>query len=143
MKLTLKRTDFTDKSTIGELSVNGKFFCYTIEDKDRNLRSDMDIKDIVRLKHYGITAIPYGLYRVQLTMSNRFKRMLPILFNVKGYEGVRLHRGNTAEDSLGCPILGMQKGVNAVYQSTIAEVALVKLMDELPMDEEITLEIIR
>lgn len=143
MKLTLKRTIFTDKSTIGELSVNGKFFCYTIEDKDRNLRNDMDIKDIVRLKQYGITAIPYGIYRVQLTMSNRFKRLLPILFNVKGYEGVRLHRGNTAEDSLGCPILGMQKGVNTVYQSTIAEVALVKLMDELPMDEEITLEIIR
>ena len=143
MDIVLKRTIFTDKSTIGELSVNGKFFCYTIEDKDRNLRNDMDIKDIVRLKQYGITAIPYGIYRVQLTMSNRFKRLLPILFNVKGYEGVRLHRGNTAEDSLGCPILGMQKGVNAVYQSTIAEVALVKLMDELPMDEEITLEIIR
>lgn len=143
MKLILKRTDFTDKSTIGELSVNGKFFCYTIEDKDRNLKSDMDIKDIVRLKQYGITAIPYGLYKVELTMSNRFKRMLPILFNVKGYEGIRLHRGNTAEDSLGCPILGMQKGVNAVYQSRIAEEALVKLMDALPMDEEITLEIIR
>lgn len=141
MKLTLKRTDFTDRSTIGELFVNGVFFCYTIEDKDRNLNNDMDIKEIVRLKQYGITAIPCGTYRMELTMSNRFKRALPLLYNVKGYEGVRLHRGNTAEDSLGCPILGMKKGVDAVYQSTVAEVALVNMIEELPIDEKITITI--
>lgn len=52
------------------------------------------------------TAIPYGRYRVSITMSNRFKKMLPLVHDVPGFTGVRLHGGNTAEDTSGCILLG-------------------------------------
>ncbi len=130
MKLTLKRTEFTDKSTIGELSIDGKFFCYTLEDKDRGLSQDQPLLVINTKKLFGITAIPYGDYEVKLTVSNRFKRLLPILLNVKGYEGVRIHRGNTAEDSHGCPLVGYKKAYNTVFESTKAENDLVAKLKE-------------
>lgn len=141
MKLTLIRKTFTEKSTIGELYINEAFFCYVLEDKDGGLKDSMDIKEIQRLKLYGVTAIPTGTYKLDLTMSNRFKRVLPILYNVKGYEGVRIHRGNTAEDSLGCLIVGYKKDIDKVYQSKEAEADLVAKLDKHPLNEPITITI--
>jgi len=85
MKIDLVRHVFTPRSTIGSLYVDGKFECYTLE-------------DVVRLgeKVYGETAIPEGTYEVQITFSNRFKRDLPLLLKVPGFEGVRIHPGNFA-----------------------------------------------
>jgi len=130
MKLELIRKEFTDKSTIGELYINGTFFCYTLEDKDRGLDQSQNILVINAKKLFGITAIPYGTYEVQLTVSNRFKRLLPILIGVKGYEGVRIHRGNTAEDSHGCPLVGYKKAYNQVFESSKAEEDLMKILKE-------------
>lgn len=138
MNLTLKRTDFTEQSTIGELSIDGKFFCYVLEDKDRGLTAEMSNIIINTKKIFGVTAIPYGTYKVVLSMSNRFKRLLPEIQNVKGYEGVRIHRGNTAEDSLGCLIVGNKKAYNTVFESTKAEEALIK---KLTTKEDIYLTI--
>ena len=143
MNLNLKRTDFTEESTIGELTINGKFICYVLEDKDRGLKQDMDVKEISRLKLYGVTAIPYGTYRVGITMSNRFKKQLPILFNVPGYEGIRIHSGNTAEHSLGCLIVGRKKGVNKVMESMLAMGDLMSILENVPMDENITITIVK
>nr|WP_298656335.1 DUF5675 family protein [uncultured Flavobacterium sp.] len=128
MILRLKRTDFTDVSTIGELSIDGTFFCYVLEDKDRGLLQS-DLLGAIKLKKlYGITAIPKGTYKVKLSMSNRFKRLLPEILDVKGFEGVRIHRGNTATDSLGCLILGFKKAKNSVFESTKAELALMEVL---------------
>jgi len=143
MNLMLKRTDFTDKSTIGELTINGKFICYVLEDKDRGLKDSMDIKEIAMLKLYGVTAIPYGTYKVDLTMSNRFKKVLPILYKVKGYEGVRIHSGNTAEHSLGCLIVGRKKGIDKVSESLLAMGDLMSILERVPVNEEITITIIK
>lgn len=121
MELKLIRETFTDNSTIGELFIDGAFFCYTLEDKDRGLTSVMDILTLNKKKIFGTTCIPYGEYKVLLTMSNRFKRLLPEILDVKGYKGVRIHRGNTAADSLGCIIVGYKRGIDTVYESTKAE----------------------
>lgn len=102
MELVLKRETFTDKSTIGRLSIDGVFECFVLEDKDRGLDSKMTLTQINKIKVYGETAIPYGKYEVVVTMSNRFKKELPLLLNVKGYEGIRIHTGNTDLDSRGC-----------------------------------------
>ena len=95
MELYLKREIFTEESTIGSLSIDGQFECYILEDCDRGLSDEMELSEIVARKVYGKTAIPYGRYQIDWTLSNRFKIMMPILLNVKGYEGIRIHKGNS------------------------------------------------
>lgn len=140
MILTLVRKEFTEVSTIGELYVNDVFFCYTLEDKDRGLDQSQSTLTINAKKIFGKTAIPYGTYKVITNMSNRFKRILPLLIDVKGYEGVRIHRGNTAEHSLGCILVGFKVGVNSIFESTKAEEAL---MERLKGFTDITLKIVK
>ena len=120
MELQLKRETFTEQSTIGTLTIDGKFECYILEDKDRNLTDLMSLEKIAGTKVYGKTAIPYGRYEVDWTMSARFKVMMPILLNVKGYEGIRIHKGNTELDSLGCLLCGTRKKSNMITESTLA-----------------------
>ena len=120
MELTLKRETFTEESTIGSLSIDGKFECFILEDKDRGLNDAMQLGEIVATKVYGKTAIPYGRYEIDWTMSNRFKIMMPIVLKVKGYEGIRIHKGNTSIDTLGCLICGTKKATNKVTESTSA-----------------------
>lgn len=108
MKLLLKRLHKTNNSTIGELSIDGKFQCYVIEDIER----------VEKVK--GKTAIPKGTYQVVITMSNRFKKNLPLLLNVPNFEGVRIHSGNTALDTEGCLILGKTRAIDFVGNSKLA-----------------------
>ena len=142
MELELIRNIFTENSSIGRLSVNGNFECFTLEDKDRGLDQSMDVKVINQLKVYGKTAIPCGRYKVDLTVSNRFKKLLPILIDVKGYEGVRIHTGNTEADSLGCVLVGMAISKDTVTQSIVAMNRLmVKLQGAKDKKEDIYLTI--
>lgn len=120
MELILKRENFTNESTIGSLTIDGNFECYILEDKDRGLTDAMPLGEIVATKVYGKTAIPYGRYEIDWTMSARFKTMMPILLKVKGYEGIRIHKGNTSIDTLGCLICGTKKATNKVTESTSA-----------------------
>jgi len=120
MELYLKREVFTDTSTIGSLSIDGQFECYILEDKDRGLKDTMPLVEIVAHKIYGKTAIPYGRYEVDWTLSQRFKIMMPILLNVKGYDGIRIHKGNTEIDSLGCLLCGRKRANNMISESTFA-----------------------
>ena len=82
--------------------INGKYFSFTIEDADRGLSSNMDVKDILKVKKQNITAIPTGTYQVAMTYSNRFKRYMPQILGVKGFEGIRIHVANKATDVEGC-----------------------------------------
>jgi hypothetical protein len=120
MELQLKRETFTEQSTIGTLSIEGKFECFVLEDKDRGLSDTMSLEKIAGTKVYGKTAIPYGRYEVDWTMSARFKVFMPILLNVKGYSGIRIHKGNTEVDSLGCLLCGTRKKNNMITESTLA-----------------------
>lgn len=120
MELQLKREIFTDISTIGTLTIDGVFECYILEDKDRGINNTLTLEQIMRVKVYGKTAIPYGRYEVDWTMSARFKVMMPILLNVIGWSGIRIHKGNTEIDSLGCLLCGTRKLSNRITESTVA-----------------------
>ena len=120
MELQLKRETFTEQSTIGTLSIDGVFECFILEDKDRGLNDTLTLEQILRVKVYGKTAIPYGRYEIEWTMSARFKVFMPILLNVKGYAGIRIHKGNTEIDSLGCLLCGTRKKSNMITESTLA-----------------------
>jgi hypothetical protein len=108
MQLELVRNIFTDKSTIGELSVDGAFECFTLEDPVRPKK----IK--------GETAIPAGTYEIALTFSNRFQKLLPLLLNVPNFEGIRIHTGNTPKNTLGCILVGQGKGADSLSSSQLA-----------------------
>ena len=120
MELYLKRDTFTDISTTGKLLIDGQFECFILEDRDRGLTDTMPLAEIVATKIYGKTAIPYGRYEVDWTMSARFKVFMPILLKVKGYSGIRIHKGNTEIDSLGCLLCGRKRANNIITESTAA-----------------------
>ena len=111
MEIKLIRETFTDKSTIGRLLIDGLFYGWTLEDKDRYLEEDP------RRKVKGETAIPVGRYQVIINWSPRFKRELPLLLNVPGFEGIRIHSGNKPEDTEGCILPGKTKGQDFVGRS--------------------------
>ena len=113
MKLELVRKVKTGESTIGTLSIDGVFQCYTLEDVVRSGE-----------KVWGQTAIPCGEYRVMLTMSPRFKRILPLIVDVPGFDGIRIHPGNTAKDTDGCILVGTSSGVDFIGSSRVAFEAL-------------------
>jgi len=117
MEIQVNRIARKDGYTIGRMSLNGVYFCDTLEDTDRGLNSTMSVDEILSKKRKGITAIPTGKYDVILTFSPRFKRVLPLLLSVKGYEGVRIHAGNTAEDTEGCLLVGENKIKGQVLNS--------------------------
>ena len=77
----------------------------------------LSINDIKKKKVYGETAIPTGTYKLVIDYSNRFKKNMAHILNVPGYEGIRIHTGNSAKDSLGCIIVGKNKVVGKVVES--------------------------
>lgn len=117
MNIQLKRIAKKETYTIGKLYIDGVYFCDTIEDKDRGLNQIMSINDIKKKKVYGETAIPTGTYKLVIDYSNRFKKNMAHILNVPGYEGIRIHTGNSAKDSLGCIIVGKNKVVGKVVES--------------------------
>ena len=117
MNIELKRIALKDTYTIGKLYIDGGYFCDTLEDKDRGIEDSMPIEKIMFLKKPHITAIPTGTYTVVLTYSNRFKRIMPLVMNVKGFTGIRIHAGNTSEDTDGCILVGENKAKGKVLNS--------------------------
>jgi hypothetical protein len=126
MKLLLKRLHRTESSTIGELYVDGVFECYTLEDIERDVKIKSE------------TAISKGTYKVIVTMSNRFKRLLPLLMNVPDFQGVRIHAGNTNHDTEGCILVGQTRSNDFIGKSRKAFDNLFKKMQKA---KSITIEI--
>lgn len=129
--MELQRIFKGPKYTIGKLYLNGKYFCDTCEDTVRDLNKEEKV--------YGQTAIPAGTYKVIVNRSPKFKRDLPRLLDVPYFEGVLIHRGNTAADSAGCILLGENKRKGMVLNSTPYEIKLVQLLKA--DKEEITITI--
>ena len=123
MRIRIDRAWRKEKYTISRVIINGERFgdgkkwCSVLEDTDRGLTQSMSVEEIKKLKVYGQTAIPRGIYEVQITYSPKFKRMLPILRDVKGFSGIRIHPGNTPSDSLGCLLPGVNDTVGRVSNS--------------------------
>lgn len=96
MQIKLNRLDCGKDATLGEFFVNGEHECWCVEDQDRNLERYPDAKI------QGQTCIPRGMYKIIISYSNRFKRELPLLVDVPGFQGIRIHPGNTNADTEGC-----------------------------------------
>lgn len=126
MKLVLTREPSSEQATIGGLRLLGhpELICYTLEDPVREIPG----VPVVEWKRYGVTAIPAGEYQVWITYSNRFKRPLPLLLGVPGFEAIRIHSGNTAADTTGCIIVGLERTENTVIRSHEAESIVRKLI---------------
>lgn len=129
MKLTLKRIYKAETYTIGKLYVDGVYFCDTLE-------------DVVRPKGekvFGKTAIPTGVYKVIINMSNRFKCLMPLLLNVPMFEGIRIHPGNTDADTHGCILVGVN---NVKGRITNSRMTYERLFALLQTAKSIEIEII-
>ena len=105
------RPDSGEAFTPGRMYVNGLHFGYTCEDEDRFLETVG-----IREKIHGRTGISRGTYPLEVTFSNRFQRDLPYVSGVVGFEGIRIHGGNRAEDSLGCILLGQVRTATGIAQ---------------------------
>ena len=107
MNLILKRIHEGETFTVGQLYEETKYglspICYTLEDKVRQVEE----KPVKEWKVQDKTAIPTGTYDVVVTMSNRFKVKLPLLQDVEGFTGVRIHSGNHSGNTEGCILVGM------------------------------------
>lgn len=123
MQMIIKRQIMAEGFTLGTFSIDGARVGYTCEDRDRRLEDGGEKVD-------GETAIPRGTYRVVMTFSGRFQALMPEILGVPGFTGVRIHGGNSAADTHGCPLLGAQAtptgvrecaGVNAYLRQTLGK----------------------
>ena len=118
MQILIQRHAMKAGYTIGRMEINGRYFCDTLEDTDRGLSEEMSEAEIAARKVKGATAIPTGTYRIDMqTRSPRFGRVLPRLISVKGYAGVLIHSGNTADDTEGCILVGENRERGKVLNS--------------------------
>lgn len=126
MELRLERFLIGDRRTIGRLLIDGDKFCYTLEDKVRE----------PGVKIYGQTAIPEGRYRITMTWSPHFKMVLPLVNDVPGFEGIRIHSGNTEADTEGCILVGYNLAGDYISSSRLA---LAGLIDRLRLPAWLTI----
>lgn len=133
MEILIKRRKPENGCTLSEWYVNGVKQCYGIEDVVRPSGE----------KVFGETAIPAGTYQVANTYSPRFGKYLPLLLNVPGFAGVRIHPGNYAKDTEGCllPGTGIGPGGTMVTNSRVAFEALFTKIKAAEKKERITLTI--
>lgn len=132
MNIQIKRQPSVQDTTVGTLYIDGTEVCYTIEDVVRDK------------KIYGKTAIPAGTYQVVITWSPHFKKLLPLLIAVPGYEGVRIHPGNKASDTEGCilPVSSISEDKQFGYDSRKAfNAVFFAIKKALDAGERVELEI--
>ena len=104
MRITLERFIRGPKFTIGSLSIDGVWHCWTGEDAVRDDPNPTTPQN--EGKVYGQTAIPAGTYHVIVNLSPRLKKRMPRLLNVPGFDGILIHKGNSAGDTSGCILIG-------------------------------------
>lgn len=148
MKLLLERFEFTEKSTIGHLykevphpsgNTGYEWLCYILEDK---CRQEFGQPFTAETKVYGQTAIPYGEYQIIINMSPKYGKLMPRLLNVPFYDGILIHPGNKAEDTYGCLICGLSKGVDIVTNSRKAfDTVVFPLLEKTLKTEKVLIEI--
>ena len=123
MNLEVKRIFKGNKYTIGKLYIDGKYFCDTMEPPVRLIKPK---------------AIPLGKYKVIINHSNKFNKLLPLLLNVEGFEGIRIHNGSYPEDSLGCILVGKNKIKGMLVDSRYT---LMQLMNKLKDVKDINIQL--
>lgn len=130
MTLILQRTHEVGDTTFGKLLLNDSTFLnYTLEDKIRK----------EKIKHQ--TAIPSGTYEVIINKSVRFKQLMPLLLNVPNFEGIRIHKGNTTEDTSGCIVVGDKILDDKVLLSTTAYQRLFTFLEKSLKKERVYIRV--
>jgi hypothetical protein len=120
MNITVDRQTFTTNSTIGSMSIDGVFQCYTLEPTYREVIG----QPVPTWKVPDQTAIPAGTYVVTLRDSDRFKRIMPHVEAVPGFDGIEIHWGNYPKDTDGCTLVGQSRTVDMVGASQATFAAL-------------------
>lgn len=138
MRMQLERLQIDSDVTIGALSIDGDFECWVLEDPVREIKG----KPVADWKIKGKTAIPYGIYAVQITQSQRFGRLLPILIAVPGFVGIRIHAGNTVADTEGCLLTGVDRYQRTLGRSRMALDAFIPKLDRALKLGGVTIEIV-
>lgn len=129
--------------TIGNLTIGDEFFCNTLEDKVRDLNKDGDLEDLGESKIYGETAIPYGRYPVIVTYSQKLKRELPLILDVKHFVGIRIHKLRSAKGTLGCVGIGENTDIGILTNGDYYEKKLVAMLKAyIKQGEEIYINIV-
>lgn len=116
MKINVLRAHYNKTTTTGIMLIDDQYFGYTLEDVVRHTP-----------KEYGKTAIPAGLYRLDLTYSNRFKRLMPEIYDVPFFTGIRIHGGNTHVNTLGCLLVARNRLNDNTIQGTLERELIGKL----------------
>jgi hypothetical protein len=120
MYLIVEREPSEGGATLGKLYVDGHLLCDTLEDEVRELPG----VPVAQWKQYGKTAIPQGIYRVTLEDSPRFGPYTMTVNGVNGFDKIRIHAGNDAEDTHGCLLVGTRNSDSTIGQSRLALSAL-------------------
>lgn len=143
MELRLDRQESDAIRTSGALQVDGAFECFTLEDVIREPAGWKAGEPVASWKVPGETAIPAGRYRVTVTRSARFGRDLPLLNQVPGFAGIRIHPGNSATDTEGCILVGEIAEGEEVLQSRHAFAALFeKIEGALAAGDEVWIDVV-
>lgn len=139
MNIKIVRSEYTNDTTIGSLFINDERFCYTLEDTVRARG----------IKVKGHTAIPAGTYHVNVTMSGRFKRMMPIVYSEAdgmtlsnegvSFVGIRLHGGNTHQNTEGCPLVAYNRPSKEMIQGTAEKELTQKIKAAIDSGEQVFL----
>ena len=116
---------------------------FTMEDKDRGLTESDSLSKIKKIKVAKRTAIPYGTYRVILSFSKKLGRFLPLILDVPGSSGIRVHKGSTEDWSSGCVLVGMEKVTGKLKKIVEAEKALVNILKSVNEIEPIYIKIVK
>ena len=141
LELLLDRKYKKETYTVGDLYVDGEWFCSTMEDKDRGLSQLMPLEEIKKIKVYAETAIPTGRYVVRMDIvspkyngvkwyKDNFGGRMPRLESVKGFAGILIHPGTTMLDSAGCILVGLNKAKGKLVESRATFTKLWKVLEQ-------------
>jgi len=120
MILQIPRLYYGVECTVSPVIAEGKFFGYCLEDTVRPAG--------VKIK--GKTAIPAGRYEVVVTRSPRFKRLMPLLLDVEGFDGIRIHGGNSHEDTDGCLLIAKNRISDTYIHGSLERVITQKILED-------------
>lgn len=141
-EIKITRYEFQPERTFGYFEYNGtKIHC--LEDTDRGLKFDLPLAGIKELKVQNKTAIPYGRYELGISYSERFKKLMPIVMNVSGFSGIRIHSGNSETETEGCPLIALSRNDSMVLNSRDAYKSFFAWLQKTLKHEKVWLNVIK
>ena len=132
MLIEVKRDICKENFTLGKMFIDKEFYGYTLEDTVRKPGQKVP----------GKTAIPAGTYKVTVTYSPHFKKLLPLINDVPEFDGVRIHGGNSAADTNGCILVAKNREARwgVIWGSLFADISA-RISADLKASHEVSISI--